>query len=125
MFFRKAGKGPRRIRCWSAWVCGILVIALLSLPYYTAIRAAASGRSAAIPVLAGWTLAIAALLFAFRWEKRGGLAVILASLASGAALLFGYKSPEPMLDLIVTLLLLMSGILFLQCWQRKKLSDGK
>lgn len=101
------------------------MLALLSLPCYSAARAAAAGRNEAIPVLVGWGMGILALLAAYRWEKRGGTGVVIASLLTGAVLLAGYKGMEPMLDLIVTLLLLLTGILFLQCGQRKAAARGR
>jgi hypothetical protein len=124
MFSEPPAKG-KPVRCWSAWACGILVLILLSLPYYAALRAALAGRGEAIPILVFWGAAALGLVTAFHREKWGGGAAVIASLLAGVVLFAGYRSAEPMLDLIVTLLLLMCGILFLQCRQRKILAGRK
>lgn len=123
MLFRKTNKQHKRIRCWTAWLCGVLVLILLYFPYSSGITAARHGNTAVIPLLVFWGLGALGVLAAFRWESYGGAAISLSALGAGIYIVTKYRGQELHFGLIFTLLLLMTGITFLQCWQRKKLLE--
>jgi hypothetical protein len=122
MFFRGNKGKNRQIQCWSARLCGIMVLVLLYFPYSQGIRAAREGYSEIIPLLILWGIAALSVIASFKWEKTGGAVTAIAGLASCIYLFAKYRGEDLMLTLIVTFLLLMTGIMFLQCWQRKKLA---
>jgi len=123
MLFRKSTSQKKQIRCWSAWLCGILVLVLLYFPFSSGVAAAQQGNSEVIPLLVFWGLGALGVLAAFRWESYGGAAISLSALAAGIYMLTKFRGQELHFGLIFTLLLLMTGITFLQCWQRKKLLE--
>lgn len=121
MFRLQHKGGKKQIRCWNARICGSMVLIMLYFPFMSGIQIAKEGGKDVFPLLILWGLGALSVLAGFKWEKIGGISTSVVALGAGIYIFSKYRSSELHLALIVTMLLLMSGILFLQCWMRKKM----
>jgi len=77
-------------------------------------------RGMAIPVLALLALTIASCFAAWRWERAGGLVVILSASVLGITAYLAslaFRHPSLLLALLCSAPFLLVGILFLACGQ--------
>lgn len=113
------GKSSFSMR-WMTRLLSVLVSAMFLLIIYLTVANEDKPQGMAIPVLALLALTIMGCLAAWRWEKVGGIVVIISALclsiaAYSASLTFGLASLSFLPALIYGAPFLILGILFLVC----------
>jgi hypothetical protein len=105
---------------WMTRLLSFLVSSMFLLILFLAVGNEDKPQGMAIPVLALLVLTIMGCLAAWRWEKAGGIVVIISALclsitAYSASLTFGLGSLSFLPALIYGAPFLILGILFLVC----------
>lgn len=116
---------------WMARASSILFSSEFLIIVFLALTNEDKPRGMAVPVLALLALTIAGCFAAWRWERVGGLVVVLCAIGLGiaaylASLAFGL-GPSLLPALIYSAPFLLVGILFLACGQAAAIGrqDGR
>ena len=115
---------------WMTRMLSILISCIFLLILFLAVTNEDKPQGMAIPVLALLVLAIAGSFAAWRWEKIGGLVVIISALCLGvaafsASLNYGLGSMGFLPTLIYGLPFLVVGCLFWVCGTGAKSSSDR
>jgi hypothetical protein len=116
------GKGGVSMR-WMARLLSIVISGVFLLIIFLAVTNEDKPQGAAIPVLVLLALTIVGCFSAWRWEKVGGVVVVIGALCQSvaaylASLTFGLSSLSFLPSLIYGAPFLVVGVLFWVCGQR-------
>jgi len=123
------GEGGVSLR-WMTRLLSIVISSVFLLIIFLAITNEDKPRGPAIAVLALLALTIAGCFAAWKWEKAGGVVVIISALCLGvavysASLTFGIASLSSLLLLIYVAPFLVIGVLFWVCGQSPGRQSGR